>query len=202
MKINLNNPEAKIAYVERCEFFKGRALDSLQSEGMDNPDNGLVSQLADIAAMLELKGGGVSADPVAQIKRATGGELNRIRSDGLRIRLALRSLDNALTKCSESTKIEITEGLKAVGVEPEKLTADLVMLQAIVRNLGNDRAIKVKTGQVTKGRTVAIHRAWKLLEPLPVGQRACSRIIARLLDGDEVNQGSIYTALHKFVSQV
>jgi hypothetical protein len=201
MKIKLNNPDAKIAYEERCDFFKGRAIKSLQSEGMDNPASERVSQLADIATLLELKGGGGSADPVVQLKRVIGGELNRIRSDGQCVRRALRSLDNALTKCSESSKIDITEGLKAVGVDSERLSADLVKLQDIVRDLGNERALKIKQGPVVKERTIAIHRAWLLLAPMGFGQRAGSRIIARLLDGDDANHRKIYTALHEFLAQ-
>lgn len=200
MMLSVSNPDAKAAYEKHREAFKRRASCALQREGLDSPDAELISQLADIAAILDL-GGGSGADPRTLLHRALAGQLNAIKEDGQLVSRALRSLDNALNRCSEPTKIEIAEGLKAAGIEPEGLSAGLVLLQDIVRNLGDERAIKVKTGQVTEGRTVVIHRVWDLLEPLELGQRACSRIIAWLLDGSDANRESIYTAIHKYVSQ-
>ena len=202
MTFKLNDPSVKAAYETRREVYRARAREAMQSEksiqaeGLGDADE-IVNRLADIAAALEASNSEIDADPIEQAERSVLTVLNKVRDDGQSIGRALRALNNALGKCSESTKIEIVAGLAQAGVDPDSLSAGLASLQAVAHTLGGERRRKIKQGKVTSKRTVAIQNAWGVLEKTGCDLQAGGRVIGLLLDGDASQSECIYQAIQK-----
>ena len=199
----LNDPNLIATHEARCEFFKSRARQAIQNEkknaGAYNEE--IVSQLANIAVVLELRNGGDSADPIEQFKRGLLGALNKASNDGQCIVRALKELENALNASSQLTKNELVDGLEAAGVDPDSLCNSLEILRRVAGDLGSERTRKIKQGQATTQRAVAIGHAWCILKPTGLSRRACSRVIAYLLDGDESRAERVFSSINEFAKK-